>query len=61
MSDISYIYVYLDSYIKLKEYINKYEYNFYLKQIYNITLTGLLQAHLSEIININLNLVKKNN
>ena len=44
---------------KIKRMPNKYEYDFYLNHIYNITLTGLLWTGLRELVNINLDLVRK--
>ena len=49
----------IDPYIKSKGRPNKYEYEFYLNHIYNITLTGLSWTGLSKLVNINLDLVRK--
>ena len=49
----------IDPYIKSKGRPNKYKYDFYLKHICNMLTTGLSWVKLGEIININLDLVRK--
>jgi uncharacterized protein with ATP-grasp and redox domains len=49
----------IDPYKKSKGRPNKYKYEFYLKHICNMLITGISWVKLGEILNINLDLVRK--